>query len=167
MTAIGTIETFDLADGGTITVSYAGKGEWVPTYSSKRMDLFDLLDQDKVWQTKTGEVVRLKDMTPSHRENTLRLLLRGAQSYKVSYEFRLLSWAPSGDMACDDWDAIVDELSAKDSVVWLSEFPLVQKLQKLVAKDQRRAAKEQKRAGTRPLYSSFDEPQWWDWRDAA
>lgn len=88
--------------------------------------LSDLLDQGIWWVTKKGEQIKLVDMEPSHRANSLAYLKRNAD--------RLVSQAYGGYMA-DAPDFVQSAFERADSWATLSETPLVKNLALLVAQD--------------------------------
>jgi hypothetical protein len=101
-----------------------------------------MLSQDVWWRPRNAEPLRVKDMEPSHRSNTLEYLLRNAVRYKTAAENEFASlisgpMGPSGDMACDAVDSVMDELLEQTPLAWMEEQPLVRKLTKLVKKDRK------------------------------
>jgi len=97
------------------------------------------LMQDQMWTTREGVTLRLEDMTPDHRRNTLCWLRRHAAGLKFHYELSIIMspMQPSGDMACDAFDAGLRELEEEPDAQWLNTTPLVLRLTGLVAADQR------------------------------
>ena len=102
----------------------------------------DIIEQDEIWITRDGRVLRLEDMEPSHRRNTLRMLERRADSYNIlafrRYFMFPLGGGPSGDMANDAFDQAMDEFIEEHPRDWLSKQPLVRRLRALVEDDNAR-----------------------------
>lgn len=98
--------------------------------------LEDLMDQSRWWVTKDKQVMRLRDMAPSHRANLLALLERNALGWQDAINNRYLLNAPDGV-----WEEFERELAQPDEVrrkaarKWLHSKPLVKKLRKLVKAD--------------------------------
>lgn len=99
--------------------------------------VLDYLNQDEVWRPNgASKDLRLADMTPRHRGNLLAWLRRKAFNLKEVYTFRLIAGPqPSGDMACDAFDSMVDELEQTTPEVWIEDWPLVKKLVELAERD--------------------------------
>jgi hypothetical protein len=88
----------------------------------------DLLEQSEWWVTKDGQKLRLKDMAPSHRANTLALLRRGAFTLHLAHV--------SSPIFNDAPDSVTNELVAEDSAEWLEKQPLIRRLRNMVKADQ-------------------------------
>lgn len=98
----------------------------------------DWLHQDETWRTESGEILRLEDMTPSHRANALRWLRRRAAALELYDGLAMFGsplGAPRGDAACDAVDALMAE-RCSDPAGWLESTPLVKRLAALVAEDE-------------------------------
>ncbi len=102
------------------------------------MDIFELLHQDAVWQTRDEGVVRLEDMSPDHRRNTLALLRRwapvGADRAHFAYSMHLLlsmrgseAAEMAGEMLERGLEAESDEIH-EDPSRWLEGTALVTRL---------------------------------------
>lgn len=97
-----------------------------------RMNTMELLDQNVVWRTGDGILIRLEDMDAEHRRNTLAMLRRRAEYQYTAYAFcelRLMVNAPDEDY--DEWVSITDSPQ-----VWLERRPLIIELARLVKKDE-------------------------------
>lgn len=86
----------------------------------------DLLDQNVWWVTRKGEQIKLDDMEPSHRANTLAYLQRNAR--------KIVDGAYGGYMA-DAPEHVQRAFEQGDPWVTLSESPLVSRLSVLVSGD--------------------------------
>ena len=92
----------------------------------------DLLEQDRWWVTRDKQVMRLKDMAPSHRANTLKMLERNALAWYDTILMNSMIGAP------DDVETMINaELHGseaarrKAAAKWLRSQPLVKRLRKL------------------------------------
>lgn len=99
-------------------------------------NLYDLLDQDVIWESKDGKTLLVEQMAPAHIHNLLAWFERRAPAIKSRYDLRFaLSGAeplgPSGDMTCDAFESACDELWETPPLVWLNEQPLIKKLREL------------------------------------
>lgn len=104
-----------------------------------------ILEQDEMWWPREGPPIRLTDMGPRHRRNTLAMIRRGAAATKFAYEISLLSGPmPDPDsMAADMVDEGLRQLAEQDSAEWIEEQPLVAQLANLVALDQTRGVPDE------------------------
>jgi hypothetical protein len=101
-----------------------------------KLSVYELLDQDKIWLTKEGKFLLIDNMAPAHIHNLLAWFERRAFKLKQVYELAMVisgsgPLGPSGDMACDAFDSECEELWNTPELVWLNEFPLIQKLREL------------------------------------
>jgi hypothetical protein len=91
-----------------------------------------LLHQDEWWQPKVGPMLRIVEMDQMWRHNTAAFLLRRAPRL-AAREWALMvadasgPLGPSGDMACDAFEAELDRLN-DDPEGWLRETPLYRAL---------------------------------------
>lgn len=90
-----------------------------------------LLDQDKIWITREGAVVRLDSMDISHCKNLMRFLERNREALQTKWGLELCKSVPNGEMAQDAFDNMLEEEAEKDSLQWLQERPLYKRLAKL------------------------------------
>lgn len=98
--------------------------------------MLDLLNQDEWWRPLNKPPVRLVDMDVSHRRNLIGWLERRAVTFHFMEGLRYVLIAgspmgPSGDMACDAFDAESAEHDRQDPKEWLNARPLMQKLREL------------------------------------
>lgn len=105
----------------------------------KKMNVFDLLEQDEVWVTQEGETLRLEDMEPRHRRNTLAFLRRRAHELHERMSLYYITVpAPTADIASLMFEREMTEHFEKEPKVWLEEQPLMQRLAALVVEDTER-----------------------------
>lgn len=101
-----------------------------------------ILEQDKIWITRDGRVLKLEDMELSHRRNVLRILERRAISFHwrafMHYFVFPLGGRPNGELSNSVFDRAEDEFLEKKPIVWLREQPLVRRLRTLVDEDDAR-----------------------------
>ena len=70
-----------------------------------------LKKQTKFWTTKTGNKIRICDMSDSHLDNTIKMLERGAKARHGSLlNFYTFGPMPQGEMAQDCFDQEFDRL---------------------------------------------------------
>lgn len=109
-----------------------------------KMSVIDLLEQDKIWITREGQMLTLEEMEPRHRRNTLALLRRSALGLNFRYFMRYFGGpGPNGDMGSLLYERAADEFIDQKVDEWIEEQPLVRRLQVLVIEDgirERRAA---------------------------
>lgn len=89
----------------------------------------DLLYQRKVWTTREGVTMALKEMTPDHRRNLLRYFERRAAAMKDSEEWKI-ALGP-----IEPPEEYFDHMFSATPQEWLSQLPLYKALRKLVCKD--------------------------------
>jgi hypothetical protein len=95
-------------------------------------DIFELLDQDEWWEPQGGPPILVETMRPSHVHNLLAWFERKAPQLKTYYEVSLAAGPqPYGEMACDVFESACEDLWNTPVLVWLNEFPLIQKLREL------------------------------------
>lgn len=105
----------------------------------------DILEQDEMWWPREGAPIRLDDMGPRHRRNTLAMIRRNAAATKFAYEINALS-GPRPDpfsMAADMVDEGLRQLAKQDPVEWINEQPLVARLAELAAADHATSAPDE------------------------
>lgn len=110
--------------------------------------MYTLLDQDEFWEPAVGGPVRLEDMAPRHKRNTLALLERRARSLRCAYDMTTVQYllgplGPSGDAACDAVDAALEAEWAMGDLEWLHSRKLVKRLVVLIAIDQLTSAPDE------------------------
>jgi hypothetical protein len=94
------------------------------------------IDQGKWWKSNEGWI-KIKDMTPGHRINAARMLLRAAKNIEASYSMSSLY------LYVDAPDDVVDSLLDADNrraanpEAWLRDTRLYRKLTKGLAVDAR------------------------------
>lgn len=89
--------------------------------------MYDLLEQSEWWVTRDGQKLRLKDMAPSHRTNTLALLRRNVIYLHLTHV--------SSPIFNDAPDSVINELTEEDSAAWLEKQPLIRRLRNMVEAD--------------------------------
>lgn len=96
-----------------------------------------LLDQDEVWITADGSVVRLVDMDPDHRTNVMRWLERNATGIWNALYAGLGSAGSMlrGEMALDSIDSAMAEMESYPPDVYIRETRLHRRLVALVIDD--------------------------------
>lgn len=99
-----------------------------PVLGPKRASVLWLIaEQDEVWWPKGRGPVRLEDMTPQHRANTLRLLRRNCLMTHFAWTNQFLG-AP---------EDVIDEVFRETPEKWIERQPLVRRLARLVAEDEK------------------------------
>lgn len=92
----------------------------------------ELLEQDEYWIDGLGRIRRLVDMDRSYCGNVREFLLKQAGGFAQWRLQRMLSGPqPSGDMACDAFDSMTEELmwATRNSQTWMLRKPLLHALQ--------------------------------------
>jgi hypothetical protein len=95
-------------------------------------NIYTLLGQTEVWEPKDRPPVLVETMTPTHVRNLLRWFEGRAPALKER-----LAWSyaagpqPSGDVACDMFQAELDQLERTAPETWLESRPLIKKLREL------------------------------------
>lgn len=100
-----------------------------------------LKDQRTWWVTKEGAVLKLDEMSLSHRRNLLAFLERNAEALKTAEEWALVSSFPADppDGVADALDQIQGEMEATPAGKWLRRLPLVKALRKSIKRDEEAA----------------------------
>lgn len=102
----------------------------------ERVGASQLLDQGIWWRMRTErdpvdkftstEAIRLEDMTHDHRLALLAFLRRNAPRYKIRADWAMTSGPqPSGDAACDAFEAACDQQWETSAAEWIEDRPLV------------------------------------------
>jgi hypothetical protein len=112
----------------------------------RRVPITRLLEQRTWWRPRDADPIRLVDMEPSHRHHLLGFLRRNAARYKSAAEWNMFGMmsgpmGPSGDMATDAVEGIMDELIDQRPEVWIDQQPLAKRLCKLIKRDEKMAAR--------------------------
>lgn len=97
-------------------------------------NVYELLDQDMVWETKDGMTLLVEQMTPGHIHNLLAWFERKAPAIKERLAWHLLLNGPredSSDAVHDMFEHNMDVFDAQPPLVWLDEKPLIKKLREL------------------------------------
>lgn len=110
----------------------------------ERVGALDMLEQDIWWRarirlpdspegerryTERTEPIRVEDMAHDHRLALLSWLRQRAHRFKEKAEWRMAGGPqPSGDMACDAFEAELNELMNQPASEWIEQQPLVQAL---------------------------------------
>lgn len=137
---IGTAPRELTADERTEREAQEARSSWVygdhSTPPPVGVRLGDLLRQSGWWITKDRQVLRLEDMAPTHRANTLAMLRRGAVKIHESETWRWMTGAPDDvvDSAIAETSGTPEERQAR-AWKWLRKQPLVKRLRELVKAD--------------------------------
>jgi hypothetical protein len=114
---------------GSFTPRADGNGpvvvEQIEASPGYRPTVRELLYQTEWWQPQRGPLIRVAAMTDTHRLHTAAWLFKRAAMLADAEATSMMfgPFAPSGDAACDDVDALVDGLYARPEE-WLREAPL-------------------------------------------
>jgi hypothetical protein len=129
--------------------------------------LYDVLHQGEWWVNKEKEWVRIEDIDLSYAENLYAFLMRHANRYGAfaayylrsqSFSFMTSGIQPSGDMACDAFDHMLDEmweeafLAERHTDRW---FPGLELVKAVRTQRQRRRTEENERLAQEMLYESM------------
>lgn len=100
----------------------------------------DIIEQDKVWITRDGRVLRLEEMEPTHRRNTLRLLERKKTQLNLIAFWRYFGSVdgPNGEVAQSCFEREMDRFIYQDLDEWFAQQPLICRLRTLVDDDSAR-----------------------------
>jgi hypothetical protein len=96
--------------------------------NTTRPKLTEILKQDEFWWTREGEQVRLVDMGPRHKRNTLAMLRRNNDAMSLRFAVAVFD-----NDASDETKRDAAAFGADD---WLEEMPLIKRLHELIAADQ-------------------------------
>jgi len=96
-----------------------------------RMTITELLLQTEWWQCQDGMPIRLEDMEPSHRFNTLAWLLRRSRMLFRHYLWHVACNTPERALATAEANDVLMETTER----WLSRQPLVIELVRLIKID--------------------------------
>ena len=74
-----------------------------------------LVKGNEYWVTKDKQRLRIRDIEDSHLVNILRFVRRGCEVVRRRVEIQMLSYpGPSGDAACDAFDAELNQVMDGD-----------------------------------------------------
>lgn len=97
------------------------------------------LEQDVIWITRDNRTLRLEDMDPVHRKNTLRLLERKKIQFNIiAFTRDFGGYGPSGEMAQWCFEREANEFIEQGIDNWFSALPLVRRLCELITDDNAR-----------------------------
>lgn len=100
---------------------------------------FDTLEQDEFWITRDGRTLRLEEMEPIHRKNTLRLLDRKKVKFNIiAFSRDFGGYGPNGEVAQSVFEREMDQFINQGIDEWFSALPLVRRLRELIADDNAR-----------------------------
>lgn len=111
--------------GGFTVMSRATYEESIGYRDGKPVAMVARFNQGEWWQRKTGEWVRIADMSPGHRYNTAALLMRAARVHAFRYVWAFAGEVDAhdgGDMAHEALERMLDEVreqSVNDPAGWL------------------------------------------------
>jgi len=109
----------------------------------------ELLGQDEYWVDGLGRIRRIADMDRAYCENVREFLIRQAGGFAQWQLRRVLSGPqPSGDMACDAFDSMTEELveATRNPQAWILRKPLLHALQaRIDIKKEKKKKKHRKR----------------------
>lgn len=103
---------------------------------AERMTAVDLLGQGEIWVDSQGTTYKISEMEPRYVHNVRSYLLRNGRALaEQAYHRVAFGMQPSGDMACDAVDAILEELldAIENPGRWLERSELVQALDARIA----------------------------------
>ena len=101
-----------------------------PTLGPRMVDFHWLIWQNTWWYPYRRPALRVAEMDRAHRYSTANWLGRRAWGIVSGQEMRMvLSFQPSGDMACDAFERELDEMR-EDPVGYLDSTPLMVALRK-------------------------------------
>lgn len=99
----------------------------------------DIIEQDKIWITRDGRTLRVENMDPNHRKNTLRMLERHASGLHfrafMRYFVLPIGGRPNGEISNSVLDRAEQAFLEKKPIDWLGEQLLVRRLRVLVDED--------------------------------
>lgn len=97
-----------------------------------QLDVVRLFAQGKLWKTRTGRWVRVKDMSERHRRNTALFLLRDAAEWAQRVSMAELVPAFSSDLSDEAVSALfsADEARTRDPEGWMRSTKLYRRMVK-------------------------------------
>lgn len=119
----------EITDGAVRTVEEVDPP---PLLGPERVSARWLLGQGEWWRPNRAPMIRIVDMTDTHRYHTVRMLERQATALALDEHLRMLAvldspHGPSGDASRDRFEREIRWLSA-NSTEWLHEQPLLRAL---------------------------------------
>jgi hypothetical protein len=90
--------------------------------------------QGKWWRMRGGEWIKIKKMTPAHRANVARLLVRNAAKIEFQDSMSALSYLGEAPDEVVDEVLAESERNAADPQAWVRSTKLYRKLTKQVKK---------------------------------
>lgn len=94
-----------------------------------RPSTLDLLHQSEIWIDADGNTHQIPDMEIRHARNVIRLLERKAAQIHDAESWDYVSGpGPSGDVACDAFEAEMERFMSADPLEWVRSTDLVQAL---------------------------------------
>lgn len=127
-----------------------------------RPSTLDLLHQSEIWIDADGNTHQISDMEIRHARNVIRMLERNAERLHLQQGFSFLSGPePSGDMACDAFDSMMDEFGNMDALIWLRSTDLVQALYQRIGETVPGAPAPNDLDWNSPEDALYDEPPDW------
>lgn len=94
---------------------------------SERPDFLELLDQDELWWPAEGPPIRLEEMGPRHKRNTLAWLRRRAADEWPLIQYEAMNPRAPHEVQQDAWCTTAEQFA--------DESPLIARLTELVAAD--------------------------------
>lgn len=96
---------------------------------TERPSALDLLYQSEIWIDADGHTHQIADMETRHARNVIRMLERKANHFHSAANWGYVSGpGPSGDAACDAFNAEMDRFMDADPLEWIRSSDLVQAL---------------------------------------
>lgn len=112
--------------------------EWLNSESAEppppSVNALDLLGQTTWWRTRDSTVMRLTEMTPSHRSNLLEYMKKNSFGWQMK-EYLSTPAAFFGE-------GMPEEVIDENPDAWMKRQPLYRALKKLVKKDRKAASAE-------------------------
>lgn len=121
-------------EGGGTVMSRETYARSIGIVNGKPVSVTARFDQGEWWRKKTGDWVRIADMSPGHRYNTAAMLMRSAEVHGFHYVMGFAGTVDAhdgGDMAHESLERMLDDLirqTDKDPRGWLRETSLYKAL---------------------------------------
>lgn len=103
--------------------------------AAREMSYFDLLQQDRWWRQADGSMIKIERMDQAHRLSVLSTLERKSHTVgqwramsliRESYQMAM-GPQPSGEMASDAFDSILDDLSREADAWRVYYYPMMRR----------------------------------------